>query len=287
MSNVLPINASDAPPSSSNGDNPAVDLKEQLKQLQQNVQDDQDKIAATTKDLAGKQQDISVLQAGITDTDQTVTAYSAALKAAGDTTGFQKFIEQQQKIVTAAVGAGMRDLDTIITTEDNSLQTLRDKATKAQASFTMSATAYATAQKSASDAQTAYDDAKSIVARFQGWFAELKNLKTQVTAASDAGTYGAMYVLVKEMQPLEAKVTSSPSPDGLRKDLNTKLSRLQQAKKDLRDQKVALDQATAGLAAAQKARDGATANRRADLLKKVKDWKPPDGAAPKQQQTED
>jgi chromosome segregation ATPase len=265
-----------------------VDLQAELKKLTDAVGADQDQIAQVTKAIAGLQQDISVLQAGISDIDQTVKAYIQALQAAGDLGSLRSFIDQEASMAAAAVGAGKAALDKIIADYDHNIDpqsqdpnSLTQKAKAAQAASDQAAAAYAQAQKAAGDKQAAYDSAKAIVAKFQAWAADIKTLKGQVTAAADAGSFGAMYFLVGEMKSLSDKLSGSPKPDDLRTQLNNALADLQAAKKDLRDKKDAADAAAATLAAAQKALNDARTGRRAALLEKIKNWVPPT-EAPKQ-----
>jgi DNA repair exonuclease SbcCD ATPase subunit len=262
-----------------------VDLQGELNDLKGKVQTDQDKITDFTKEIAGWQQDISVLQTGISDIEQTVKAYTQAVQSAGDLDALQSFIHRENDMAVAAVGAGKRVVDEIVKDYDTDLEHQTKNVGDLQKYHDQAASDYAQAQKTAADKQAAYDQLKSLVARFQAWVADVKNLKTQVLAAADTGNYGAMYFLVGEMKSVAAKLEAAPSADDFRNQLTNALSDLQQAKKDMRNKKAKLDDLTAQLAAAQKALSSAQAGRRAALLDAIKKQVPPE-PPPKQAKSE-
>jgi chromosome segregation ATPase len=253
-----------------------VDLQTELKDLQDKVQRDQNEITQYTKEIAGWQQDISVLQSGISDIDQTVKAYTQAVQSAGDLDALQSFIDRESHMAIAAVGDGKGKVDDHVKAYNQNLETQTRNIEKLRADSDKAAAAYAEAQKTAADKQAAYDQLKALVARFQAWVADVKNLKTQVLAAADTGNYGAMYFLVGEMNSVADKLEDAPSADDFRKQLTNAVSDLQKAKKDMRDKKDRLDNLTAQLAAAQKALSGAQAGRRAALLEAIKKQVPPE-----------
>ena len=253
-----------------------VDLQAELKALQDKVQQDQNEITQYTKEIAGWQQDISVLQTGISDIDQTVKAYTQAVQSAGDLGALQSFIDRENDMAVAAVGAGKGKVDDLVKAYDDDLKKQVKNVGDLQNSLNQAATDYAQSQKTAADKQAAYDQLKALVARFGAWVADIKNLKTQVLAAADTGNYGAMYFLVGEMKSIAAKMEGAPSADDFRNQLTNAVSDLQKAKKDMRDKKAKLDDLTAQLAAAQKALSGAQAGRRAALLDAIKKQVPPE-----------
>jgi hypothetical protein len=257
-----------------------VDLKAQLEKLKKAVQGEKDQVTQITKAIAVGQQDIGVLESGLSDIDQTVNAYVQAVKAAGDVKSFNTFIDHEGAIATAAVGAGKADLDNDITASDNEITKQKAIVDADKTAGDKAAKAYADAQNAAGEKQRNYDGDKATVGVFQAWVADLKTLKTQVTAAAGVGNFGAMYLLVHEMAVVWAKLIQLTTPDAIRDLLVTALSELQTAKSDLRDKKDAVDAAAAQLLADQKKLDDLTKGRRAALLDKVKDWKPPAARAP-------
>jgi hypothetical protein len=256
--------------------NPPPDLKAQLEELKESVKEDQDQIAQKTKEITGLQQDITVLESGLGEIDQTVKAYTQALEAAGDLSRLQSSIDHEKSMATAAVGAGKTDLDKIVKDYDEKvIDELTKKVVGKKADSDNDAGKYAVAQNSAKEKQAQYDDLKANVSRMAAWVAEVRNLKTQANSASDRGTFGVMYFLVGEMQFFATKIEVNPNPDELRKKLNDALAAVQLAKKTLRDRKEASDKALAELLAAQKELNDAKAGRRATLTDRLKNWQPP------------
>jgi hypothetical protein len=164
------------------------------------------------------------------------------------------------------VDADIKTQSDAISTPDTGLQAVSDKAAAAQAA----------ALKTASDKQVAYDTAKGTLARAQAVVADLTSVKSQVTSASNAGSFGTMYISLLEMTNALNSL-DTPAPEDLQASLNQALSDLKAAKADVRDKKDLADAASAALTTAQKKLADTKNGRRATLLAAVKDWKPSGG----------
>jgi chromosome segregation ATPase len=252
-----------------------TDPKADLQKLQDTANANQDQIDALTKANAAIKLDISALTTGLGEVDQVVNAYTQAYKTISDKTGTQTFVTQQTSMALAAVGSGKDWLDGQVSKVDGDIKAQSDAITAAdtglQAVSDKAATAQAAALKTANDKQAAYDAAKGTLARAQAVVADLAALKTQVTSAADAGSFGTMYILLLEMSS-DLNSLNTPDPKDLQTALNQALSDLKDAKADLRDKKDAADAASAALATAQKKVADTKNARRATLLAKVKDW---------------
>src|SRR5260370_8129618 len=107
--------------------------KEQLEKIKKAGQDDKDQIAQITKAIAVSQQDIGVLESGLSDIDQTVNAYTQVIKAAGDLRSLKRFIDQEQETATSAVGTGKPDLDNDVEDPDAAIAKQKKKVDDDQA----------------------------------------------------------------------------------------------------------------------------------------------------------
>src|SRR3954452_24623629 len=77
----------------------AADPKDELNHLKQTAKDNQDQIARITKSTASLQQDIGVLEAGLTEIDQLVKTYEAQRgQAAKDLDALRTFADQEGRM---------------------------------------------------------------------------------------------------------------------------------------------------------------------------------------------
>lgn len=272
---AAPVGATPGAPAAT--PDPQGDLKK-LKDQQQKVQAQLDQLTQT---MASIRQEISPLETALAEIDQTVKTYTQGAAPIADQSLIQTFVAQQMNGVLGTIGAsGKSELDAITGKIDSDIQNQTQAIPGLQTTSDQAATAQAFATKTLSDKQSTYDTTKGTLARAQAAVADLKNLKTLVSSAADAGKFGTMYVLLGEMTAgLTSASQNLPKPADLQTQLTAALSDLHLALNDARDKKQAADAAADALATAKKKLSDTKSARRSALLDAVKDWKPKPAAA--------
>ena len=252
-----------------------ADPKGELTRLKDAAQNNQAQIDKFSQANALVLQNIASLGAGISEVDRTVQAYAQSSPAlVADRSGLQSFADKQMSIALAAIALGHPALDAVMTEVDTGIQAQNKLTTDLAASKDNAAAAQTAAINVANSKQADYDMAKATLPGLQAAVADAKTLQTQVNSAATAGNFGAMYVLLKEMNGILSAIPA-PAPADLQAKLNTTLSALHAALCEAREKKIAADAATAALTAAQKKLNDAQRGRRAALLEAVKKWKAP------------
>jgi len=256
----------------------SVDPKAELQAYKDQLKKNQTTLDQIAQQNAAIQQKITVLESGLSEVDQVVTSYAQGYETISDQSALRSFIEQQQRMALAAIGAGKTGLDAVVTGIDTDIKTQGASIQELQTANDKAITAQNDALKAASDAQAAYDAVKTTLNKAQEVVADLNSLKTLVNSAVDAGSFGTMYILLGEMTARLGEF-NLPKPSDLQTQLSKALWGLQTALSDLRDKKQVATDASDALGAAQKRLDAAKEGRRASLLAAVKDWKPQAAAA--------
>jgi chromosome segregation ATPase len=258
-------------------DRGAADPRAELDRLKDELRKNQAQIDQMVKSTASQQQDITVLESGLGESDQAVKAYAQGLQSLGDPDSLRTFVDQKSSMAVAALGTDLGAINDLIAHMDDDIQNQVRSIPDLQAASDRAASAHAAAQQVAGAKQADYHGAKGTLARIQAGVTELKNLKNQVNAAAESGNFAGMYVLVGEMKSA-LKALDVPTAADLQAQLAKGLMDLKAALQDARVKKEALDNAQADLVAARKKLDDTRAGRRGLLLDAVKNRKP--SAAP-------
>jgi hypothetical protein len=262
--------------------NVTPDLKAKLENLKASAQTNQDQINQISKINALVLQDIASLNAGINDVAQIVKAYTQSSTLKTDQDSLHSFVGEQKNEALKAIGAGKQTLDDIVTRVNKSITDQENTAAENQKTSEKAVADQTAALQKANVKQAAYDTAKTTLPRAQAAVTELKSLKAQVTSAANNRNFGAMYILLQEMETILASL-AIPAPADLQTQLNSALADLQSALSDSRVQQQKTADAAADLADAQKKLNELKLGRRASLLDAVANWKapaPPPAPAP-------
>jgi DNA repair exonuclease SbcCD ATPase subunit len=261
-----------AAPGSGTTSGPA-DPKAELDRLKALVQKNNDQIVQISTASTEVQQDIAVLESGLAEVNQIVSAYTRGTEAIKDLSSLKTFIDQKSNIAAAAIGSsGKAAVEAIVAQYDGDVTAQTKSVADLQAASAQATSAHDAALADANAKKAAYNTAKTTLSRIQAIHTDLQNLQKQVGSAANEGNLGAMCFLTDEMRSgLTALVT--PSAADLQNQLSSALLDIKTALKAARDKKTALDEAQAAVTAAQKKLDSSKTNRRASLLESVKSVK--------------
>jgi hypothetical protein len=253
------------------GSGPGTTPEEQLKERQDVLRQTQSEIDQKNKSVVSIQNQIKVLEAGITEIKQTLSGYDEArlkqqLAESGKELGLKTDAakcavkKEDQEKINATVVAFDKALDKQgedVKTAFTATQTAKEASSNADASVGLK--------------QAAYDNKR------KGPDPALKELKTLLDSAGQAqikSDYISLYFYVVETQKVFDPI-KIPSKAEYTASLEGALNELDDAKQDALDKKAKADQLWKEYTEAKQKYDAAIASRRTDLLKKLKEEQKP------------
>src|SRR5262245_51512260 len=219
--------------------------KEKLTEVQNRLQQDNNKIKVLTEETKGYQSDITDLTKAIAEIDQQTTGLDQILAGLGqDKDAIAAYPKSKWDIAVHALKPeGKTAVDDAIAKYDAQIdkqaKTIEDLGNQLKDAVAKKETAQKNQQQKQRDYETIKNRLKSLKDNIQ----KLKHLKGEVDASELAQSYGAMYFLLELMKDV-LDHTDIPAKEQHKKDLNGAALELYQANHDLRDASTAVEKLT-------------------------------------------
>jgi hypothetical protein len=245
------------------------DPSERLKQLQNELTDQQLRYTHLGQQNDQLKADITELSKIVDDMKTAVSEYGAKVKDLEQHLHtLRYFYEQKHKMIEGAIGERKGRIDELICAFDYKIETMQGQLTDVGQQLVTATAELQRANDSQTAKETEYNTAKSYLQTLTNKLSDLDSLRGQITQADDATDVASMYFLVLEFEH-ELHHTHIISQHELALELRHKLGDLEAAKEQARAKAAVVNSLQAEQSSQQQKLQDQRTGRRQQLLTEI------------------